>query len=55
LGESELIQHFGLGPGFELGVDRVHRVEIEWPASGITQVFDEVAGGQTLKIVEAEP
>ena len=54
LGETELIQHFGLGSEFELGVDVVHRVEVEWPASGIVQGFDAVAGGQTLLVVEAE-
>lgn len=55
LGEGELIQHFGLGAGFELEVDTVHRVEVEWPASGIVQAFDEIAGGQTLTVVEGEP
>jgi len=48
LGESELIQHFGLGAGVEV----VHRIEIEWPASGIVQSFDAVAANQTLVIVE---
>ncbi len=48
LGEGELIQHFGLGD-----LARVHRVEIEWPASGIVQVFDEVSSRQTLRVVEA--
>ncbi|PRQ06907.1 CRTAC1 family protein [Enhygromyxa salina] len=55
LGEGELIQHFGLGDGFELGVDTVHRVEVEWPASGIVQGFEEVGGGQVLMVVEGEP
>jgi enediyne biosynthesis protein E4 len=55
LGEGELVQHFGLGAGFEVGVDVVHRVEVEWPASGISQGFDQVAGGQTLTVVEGEP
>ncbi len=54
LGETELIGHFGLGPKFDLAVDRVHRVEVVWPASGIVQGFDSVAGGQTLLVVEGE-
>jgi hypothetical protein len=54
-GEGELVQHFGLGAGFEVGVDVVYRVEVEWPASGILQGFDQVAGGQTLTVVEGEP
>jgi hypothetical protein len=52
LGEGELIQHFGLGPAFAIGIDTVHRVEVEWPASGIVQGFDAVADGQTLHVVE---
>ena len=54
LGEGEGIQHFGLGAEFDLELDRVHRVEIEWPASGVVQVLDEVEGGQTLSLVEGE-
>ena len=54
LGETELIQHFGLGADFELGVDVVHRVEVEWPASGSVQGFDAVPGGQTLLVVEGQ-
>jgi hypothetical protein len=54
LGEGELIQHFGLGPGFDPETDTIHRLEIEWPASGITQSFDELAPNQTLEIIEGE-
>jgi hypothetical protein len=54
LGEGELIQHFGLGPSFVAGVDVVHRVEVEWPASGIVQSFDNVTGNQTLIVVEGQ-
>jgi enediyne biosynthesis protein E4 len=54
LGETELVQHFGLGPEFDAGVDTVHRVEIEWPASAIVQRFDAVADGQTLRVIEGE-
>jgi hypothetical protein len=50
LGEGELTQHFGLGPG----VDSVMRVEVEWPASGIVQSFDAVAPNQTIVVVEGE-
>jgi len=53
LGEGELIQHFGLGEDFELGLDTVYRVEIEWPASATLQVLEDVEGGQTLTISEA--
>jgi enediyne biosynthesis protein E4 len=49
LGEGELIQHFGITQG-----DVVHRVEVEWPASGIVQTFDDVPGNQTLVVVEGE-
>lgn len=52
LGEGELIQHFGLGSSFAVEADVVHRVEIEWPASGIVQIFEGVAGEQTLHVVE---
>jgi hypothetical protein len=54
LGETELIQHFGLGPEFEMGVDRIHRVEVEWPVSGVVKGFDVVAAGQTLLVIEGE-
>lgn len=54
LGETELVAHFGLGPEFEKGADTVHRVVIEWPASGIVQGFDAVADGQTLLVLEGE-
>jgi hypothetical protein len=54
LGESELIQHFGLGPEFEIGVDTVHRVEVEFPVSGAIKGYDAVADGQTLLVLEAE-
>jgi hypothetical protein len=49
LGEGELIQHFGLAAGTV-----VHRVEVEWPASGIVQILDDVAVGQTLLVTEGE-
>lgn len=47
LGEGELIQHFGLDAS-----EVVHRVEVEWPVSGIVQSFDQVGANQTLVIVE---
>ena len=52
LGEGELAQHFGLGADFDAAVDRVARVEVEWPASGVLQSFEQVAAGQTLHVVE---
>lgn len=50
LGEGELTQHFGLA-----NATLVHRVEIEWPASGIIQTFDGLPADQTLVILEGEP
>ncbi|MFV8752349.1 CRTAC1 family protein [Nannocystaceae bacterium ST9] len=50
LGEGERVQHFGLA-----GAATVHRVEVEWPASGIVQTFTDVPANQTLQVVEAEP
>lgn len=47
LGEGELVQHFGVGPA-----STIARVEVEWPASGQLQVFEDVAVGQTLVVVE---
>lgn len=52
LGEGELIQHFGLGPDFDPQLDVVHRVEVEWPASGVVQVLEGVAANQTLTVIE---
>lgn len=52
LGEGELVQHFGLGASFDPSTSVVHRVEVEWPASGIVQIFEGVAGEQTLQVVE---
>ncbi len=44
LGQNERIAHFGLGE-FEGTVDRV---TIEWPASGIVQVLEDVAANSLL-------
>ncbi|MFO7563517.1 MAG: CRTAC1 family protein [Enhygromyxa sp.] len=52
LGEGELVQHFGLGAEFDPQTHAVHRIEVEWPASGIVQSFEGVEGNQTLAIVE---
>lgn len=51
LGESELIQHFGLGPGAQTAF----RVEVEWPLSGVVQGFDDVPAETSLTVVEGEP
>ncbi|EDM77051.1 hypothetical protein PPSIR1_19449 [Plesiocystis pacifica SIR-1] len=48
LGEGELIQHFGLGPG----VESVHRVVVTWPASEQQQELNDVAAGQLLELQE---
>nr|WP_255216348.1 CRTAC1 family protein [Pseudenhygromyxa sp. WMMC2535] len=53
LGEGELVQHFGLGPDFDPALDRIYRVEVEWPASGAVQVFEQIEAGQRLQVLEA--
>ncbi len=52
LGEGEGIQHFGLGPDFDPVLDRVHRLEIQWPASGEFKAFDDLQAGQLLTVLE---
>ncbi|MFT4569279.1 MAG: hypothetical protein ACI91F_000145, partial [Candidatus Binatia bacterium] len=48
LGQSERVAHFGLGSD----VERVYRVEITWPRTGLTTVAEDVAAGQTLTLIE---
>ncbi|MCA9680881.1 MAG: CRTAC1 family protein [Myxococcales bacterium] len=52
LGEGELGQHFGLGADFDPAVDRIHRVEVEWPVSGAIVSLDQVQAEQRLLVVE---
>lgn len=46
-GANPLEQHFGLGQA-----QRVARIEIHWPTSGTTQVFQDVAVNQGLVVAE---
>lgn len=48
LAQSEMITHFGLGPG----AATIDLIEIVWPASGVVQQFTDVAPNQFLTIVE---
>lgn len=47
LGQSERVAHFGLGPA---SAEPVHEVRVEWPRTGIVQVFNEVARNQVFVI-----
>jgi len=46
-GASPLLQHVGLGTA-----ERIERLEIHWPASGLTQTFTDVPLDARLEIVE---
>ena len=46
-GANPLEQHLGLGKA-----DRVARVEIFWPTSGTTQLFEDIAVNQAIVITE---
>jgi hypothetical protein len=48
LGQSDLVAHFGLGPGNE----PVAEVKIIWPASEQAQVFTDVPRNSTLHVIE---
>ena len=48
-GSSSLRQVIGLG-----GAEAIESVEIFWPASGITQTFDDVPMNRYLRVVEGE-
>ncbi|MEM9195973.1 MAG: FG-GAP-like repeat-containing protein, partial [Myxococcota bacterium] len=47
LGQSEGTPHFGLGD-----VERVHRVEVYWPATDQRQAFENVDARQELLVIE---
>lgn len=49
LANSPGTPHFGLGAH-----ETVARVEVHWPVSGRTQVFEDVAARQVLRVVEPE-
>ena len=46
-GGNPLQQTIGLG-----GANRISRLEVYWPTSGTTQVFDDVSGDQAIEITE---
>jgi hypothetical protein len=46
-GSSPFTQHVGLGRA-----TRIERIEVRWPTSGTTQVFENVAADQRLEITE---
>ncbi|MCI0682998.1 MAG: CRTAC1 family protein [Gemmataceae bacterium] len=46
-GANPLEQHIGLGKA-----DRVARLEIHWPTSGTTQVFEDIAANQGIVVTE---
>ena len=49
-GGNTLQQTIGLA-----GSDRVASLEIEWPVSGTTQVFRDIAANQSIEITELAP
>ena len=48
-GSNPLIQHLGLG-----GAEEVSRLEVYWPTSDSSQIFRQVAAGQTIEITEGD-
>ncbi|HLJ11765.1 MAG TPA: CRTAC1 family protein, partial [Planctomycetaceae bacterium] len=46
-GANPLQQTIGVGPA-----ERIERLEIQWPTSGTTQVFEDVAADQAIEITE---
>src|SRR5262249_10311338 len=46
-GANPLQQHIGLGKA-----DRVARLEIHWPTSGTTQVFEDITANQAIQVTE---
>lgn len=50
LGQSELVEHFGLGNEIE----SVDQITIHWPASGKTTVLEDVPVNTTIVVNEAE-
>lgn len=48
MSQDELEAHFGLGNG----VTTIQTVTVQWPASGLEQVFNNVAAGQSLLVEE---
>ena len=49
-GGNPLRQTLGLG-----GAARIERLEILWPATGVTQTFTDVPADRAIHIVEGEP
>ena len=51
LGQSELAEHFGLGPG----ADRVAQVTVTWPTTGEVTVLRDVPANATIVVREGQP
>ena len=51
LGQSELAEHFGLGPG----ADRVEQVTVTWPTTGEVTVLRDVPANATIVVREGQP
>ena len=51
LGQSEPHAHFGLGPG----VSRVHRLRVEFPGTGRSLEWHDVAANRELVVRESGP
>ncbi len=51
LGQSELTEHFGLGPG----VDRVEEITVVWPTTGEVTVLRDVPANVTIIVREGQP
>jgi hypothetical protein len=49
-GANPMTQHIGLG-----SAERIEVLEVFWPASGITQTFDDVAADRLIEITEDSP
>ena len=51
LGQSELAEHFGLGPG----ADRVEQVTVTWPTTGEVTVLRDIPANTTIVVREGQP
>ncbi|MFO0900307.1 MAG: CRTAC1 family protein [Pirellulales bacterium] len=49
-GGNSYRQHFGLGKA-----DKIRRLEVFWPTTGVTQQFDNLPSGRLLTITEDQP
>ena len=54
LGQSERVEHFGLGAQADAATQRVAEVRVEWPASGIVTVLQDVPANVRIVVQEGE-